>query len=161
MIVRQATISDAAVISTLNADVQYLHAQALPKLFKSPSENTFAASSVVDLLKDASNFMFIGFEKGEPVGYIYAQVMSLPENPFRYAMDYIYIHHLAVTAKYQNQGYGTRLIEEVRLFAQTKEIFTLVLDVWSFNVKAKAFFEQQGFSNFNERMWLRLDNSRA
>ncbi len=39
--VRRATVADAATISALNADVQAVHAAALPWLFKTPSAETF------------------------------------------------------------------------------------------------------------------------
>ena len=31
------------------------------------------------------------------------------------------------------------------------------LDVWSFNEQAKGFFRRQGFTVFNERMWIGLE----
>src|SRR3989442_2655207 len=39
--VRRATVADVATISALNADVQAVHAAALPWLFKTPSAETF------------------------------------------------------------------------------------------------------------------------
>jgi hypothetical protein len=43
MEVRLATLNDAEIISALNAEVQTVHAEALPHLFKATSPEAFPA----------------------------------------------------------------------------------------------------------------------
>ena len=52
MDIRLATLKDAEIIAALNAEVQQIHTDALPHLFKPPSEETFPASLVRQLLAD-------------------------------------------------------------------------------------------------------------
>jgi hypothetical protein len=40
--------------------------------------------------------------------------------------------------------------------AQDQGISSIALDVWSFTTKARAFFAAQGFSVYNETLWLHL-----
>ncbi len=156
MQVRLATINDAEFISRLNADVQKLHAEALPRLFKPPSDETFPASAVIELLNDPDNYFFIGHVDGEAVGYIYAEIRSVPETALRYALTQVYVHHISIQPRHQHKGYGEKLIQVVKALAHDKGITTIALDVWSFNTSARAFFAEQGFTVFNERMWTEI-----
>ena len=156
MQVRLATINDAEFISLLNADVQKLHADALPHLFKPPSNETFSASTVIKLLNEPNSYFFIGYIEGQAIGYIYAEIRSVPETTSRYAMTQVYIHHISISPRYQHKGYGERLIQAVKALAHDKGITTIALDVWSFNTNARAFFAKQGFTVFNERLWTEI-----
>jgi ribosomal protein S18 acetylase RimI-like enzyme len=153
MQVRLATINDAESISLLNAHVQKLHAEALPQLFKPPSNETFPTSSVIELLRDPNNYFFIGHVDGEAVGYLYAEIRNVPETTLRYEMTQVYLHHISIPPRHQHQGYGETLIQAVKALARAKGITTIGLDVWSFNTSARAFFARQGFTVFNERLW--------
>lgn len=156
MEIRLATVKDAEAISALNVDVQKIHADALPHIFKYPSSASFSASFIAERLADPDNYFFIGHLNNENIGYVYAQIVRRPENAFRYPMKYILIDQISIKPVYQGKGYGERLIQEVRTLAKDNGIDTIALNVWSFNEKARAFFARQGFATFNERMWLHL-----
>ncbi|MEM7131447.1 MAG: GNAT family N-acetyltransferase [Chloroflexota bacterium] len=156
MDVRQATIADAEILSALNADVQKLHADAHPQLFKQPSDQTFPPSAALDVLNDPNAYIYIGKVKGEAVGYIYAEIRTSPENDFRYEMRRVSIHDISIKPDHQKKGYGERLIQSVKMLAQKHDITMVILDVWSFNTNARSFFAEQGFTAFNERMWLHI-----
>ena len=156
MDIRLATPADAEIVAALNAEVQRVHAEALPSLFKPPSPETFPASLVEQLLADPSTSIFVGSANGTPVGYIYAQILRRDETASRYAWDRLYIHHLSVNQEYQSQGVGQALMQAVLKVAQDHGISILALDVWSFNTKARAFFAAQGFAVYNETLWLHL-----
>ncbi len=152
--IRLATRDDAEVISALNVDVQRLHAEALPHLFKPPSADTFSPSAFLELLADPNNYIYLASMDGEAVGYIYAEHRRQPETASRYAMESLYIHHISVRPDYRTKGVGNALVRAVKELANDAGITTIALDVWSFNTSAKGFFEKHGFVNYNERMWL-------
>ena len=54
------------------------------------------------------------------------------------------------------KNFGEILIEAIKALAREKELSLIALDVWSFNIEAHAFFAKQGFTNFNDRMWLEI-----
>jgi hypothetical protein len=62
--IRKATEEDAEILSSLNADVQALHAAALPGWFKTPGPDTFPASVVATLVGSPANFLFIADSEG-------------------------------------------------------------------------------------------------
>jgi ribosomal protein S18 acetylase RimI-like enzyme len=154
MEIRRATRQDAHVLSALNVHVQQIHAEALPHLFRQPATEAFSVSFMAERLADPDCCFFIAHVDGMDVGYISARVVHQPETVFMQPRTYLYIDHISVKPDYQRQGCGQRLVQEVRALARREGIDTIVLDVWSFNEQARAFFATQGFVTFNERMWM-------
>ncbi len=154
-IVRRATESDATLISALNADVQAVHAAAVPWQFKVPNAASFPPAEVAALIADPDNLVFLAEVASEPAGYAYAEVVRRPETWFSYAFEMVYLHHISVRPAHRRAGVGTALIDAVRAAANGIGIDLLALDVWSFNEDARAFFRREGFSPYNERLWNR------
>jgi ribosomal protein S18 acetylase RimI-like enzyme len=111
---------------------------------------------VRQLLAEPNTYIFIASENGAPVGYIYAQIIRRAETSLRYAWDRLYIHHLSVNQAAQRQGVGQALIQAVVRVAKAHGIATIALDVWALNTKARSFFAAQGFTVYQETMWLHL-----
>lgn len=157
MDVRAVTPDDAEAVSALNCEVQRLHADALPELFKPPSGEVFSPAHVRGLLADPATFMFIARCGSTPAGYIYAQITRRAEGPIRHAWDRLYVHHISVDQAFQRHGVGQALLQAVIEVAKAKGLSTITADFWSFNVKARGFFAAQGFTAFNENVWLHVD----
>lgn len=153
MKIRKATLEDAESLSALNVDVQKIHADALPKIFKQPSNDLFAVDFMRERLTELFNYFFIASENGKDVGYIYARIIDRPENPFTFAWKYLYIDQFSVSPEFQRKGCGKLLLSEIYKLARENRIETIALDTWSFNEQALAFFRKQGFATFNQRMW--------
>lgn len=154
-VIRRATTADAEAVSSLNADVQSLHAENLPFRFKPPGPATFPPAEAAALLGKPETIMFVAEIYGVPVGYIYAEHMKRPETPFTYAHELIYVHHISVRPKFREKDMGEALLDAVRGAAAVLKIDLITLDVWSFNNKARSFFRRNGFTIYNERLWNR------
>src|SRR5262249_35619754 len=153
--VRRASDADAEVVSLLNADVQGMHASALPERFKPLGPDTFPATTARTLLANPRNLVFIAEVDSKPAGYVYAEVVHLPETPLRHAWDEIHVHHISVRPAYRRRGLATALLDSVRSAAQKIGINVMTLQVWTFNEDAQAFFRQQGFTSYMVRLWNR------
>lgn len=153
MKIRRATQDDSRIISTLNVDVQRIHAEAYPHIFKAPESDTFALQYISDRLSDPHNYFFIGEVEGEDIGYVFSRLIDRPENPFMHAWRYIYIDQISIKPRFQGMGYGGLLMERVRDLAKENDIDTIALDTWAFNEGAQSFFNHEGFVTFNLRMW--------
>jgi ribosomal protein S18 acetylase RimI-like enzyme len=151
--IRAAARADAALLSSLNTDVQAVHARAHPCWFKPEGPETFPPAAAEALLTRTENLVLIAEVDSEPVGYAYAEVVQRPEDAFRQAYRMVYVHHLSVRPAWQRRGIGEALLASVRQAAADRGIALLGLDVWSFNEGARAFFRRQGFATYNERMW--------
>jgi diamine N-acetyltransferase len=153
--VRRATADDAELVSALNADVQALHAAAVPGRFKPPEPDTFPAREVIALLEIPENLVFLAHADRKPAGYAYAEVIRRPETSLTYVYEAVHIHHISVRSDVRRKGAGSALLGAVRAAGLELGIAVLTLDVWSFNEDARAFFRRNGFSPYIERLWCR------
>lgn len=153
--IRQATSADAELISSLNTDVQGLHASAMPWRFKPPGPETFPPSAAATLLAGPNNLIFVAELDGEPIGYAHAEISYRPDTPFHHAHELVHLHQISVRPEHRRTGAGRALIEAVRSAAKAQGIDLMTLDVWSFNEDARAFFAREGFTPYMERMWSR------
>jgi ribosomal protein S18 acetylase RimI-like enzyme len=152
-VIRRATNADAELISALNAEVQALHAKALPHWFKPPDAASFPPSTAAALIANPNNFVLVAEVESAPVGYAYAEIVRHPETPWRYAQELVYLHQIGVRAAFRRQGVGQALLAELRAAAGEAGIAHVALDVWAFNQDARAFFRRCGFAPYNERFW--------
>jgi diamine N-acetyltransferase len=153
MIIRLARSDDYEAVARLNAEVQQVHADALPDVFKapSPSGSTFTRSDFDDMLLRPGGYLYVAVAE-HPVGYVFAEVLHRPETSSRYTQRVIQIHHVCVSAEHRRRGYGHQLVGQVVRLAKSLGITRLELDVWSFNPRARIFFEGAGFAEFNVRL---------
>ena len=157
--VRRATAADCAVLSELNTDIQRLHADAHPDFFKQPSAATFGPDYWIELMARPDTVMLVAElaeRNGRVVGYLYGDVTPALETPSTYAFGRFHIHHIGVTPEQQGRGCGAALIEAAKEEARRRGIVRLTLATWAFNHQAHRFFEGQGFTYYNHRMWLQL-----
>jgi catechol 2,3-dioxygenase-like lactoylglutathione lyase family enzyme/ribosomal protein S18 acetylase RimI-like enzyme len=153
IMVRQATTADAELVSALNADVQAIHAAALPERFKPPSSESFPPAEAYALLGKPDTFVFLAHIDQEPAGYTYAEVIRRPETSLTSAYEMVHVHHISVGSQYRRNGVGSALLQAVRVCGLERGIPLLTLDIWSFNEGARAFFRRQGFDQYIERLW--------
>lgn len=150
--IRPAEATDFDAVARLNAEVQQLHADGLPHLFKPATDNTFTRAVYDGMLAQPRAHIYLALEGTEPVGYVYAEVLERADTWFRYAHKVVYIHHIAVSRVHRRRGYGERLAQQVVDLARSQGIRQLELDVWWFNANARDFFTRLGFSELNLRM---------
>ena len=158
MEIRLASIKDGQILAELNRDVQQIHAEAWPSHFREPTNQLEVAEWFKKLLTKPQNQIFIGESAGEAVGYLYCEIVRQPGNPFNHPREFVYIHQISVKPVFWGQGYGRSLMGAATRLAKSEGVNQVLLDTWSFNTTAKAFFEIQGFIVFNERMHLQLDS---
>jgi GNAT superfamily N-acetyltransferase len=153
--VRPATIADAPVLSSLNGEVQAVHAAALPDWFKPPSPSQFSPDTIATLVARPDRFLFVAEVDTELVGYAFARVASQPETPWRYAFSMIFVDQIGVRAAWRRKGVGRALVAAVRDTAADMDVSLVALDVWAFNAEALAFFGRCGFEPFRHHLWIR------
>ena len=154
-VIRRASAADADLLSSLNTDVQAIHASALPWHFKPPGPDTFPPAAAAAVLAQPDNLVFIAEIDSLPAGYAYAEIVRRPESSFHYAYEMVHLHHISVSPTWRRQGCGRALLDAVRTAASKTGIDLMTLDVWTFNEEARAFFQRRGFTSWSERLWNR------
>ena len=156
MNIRQATPTDSFILSSLCKDVQSLHAEHHPDIFKAPESEDFATSFFEEALADLTTRIFIAKNEEQALGYILCKLMEREESPFTYARHYLMIDQIGVRPTARGQGIGAALIQQAEELAKELGVPRIQLDSWDFNVRAHAFFEKQGFQKFMFRFWRAL-----
>ena len=143
--VRDATSDDAEALIELLAQVQTLHAQGRPDLFRPADDDALREFLLARLAEEAIVLIAVDPE-GRALGYLLAEMTSRPESPFLLAHTGVYVHHIAVDAGARRQRVGELLMDEIAVRARQASASTIRLDSWSFNTDAHRFFEAQGFA---------------
>ena len=154
--VRPAEASDAEAISLLSAEIQALHAQAVPHLFKPAEPETFPPNAVREFLQNPNRVFLVACEGTVVVGYASAEIQHRPETSIRRAQSALWIHWIGVHAECRRRGVGRALIDAARTEAERHGLGVLLLDVWTFNADARAFYEAMGFHAQREILSLDL-----
>ncbi|MCI0663330.1 MAG: GNAT family N-acetyltransferase [Acidobacteria bacterium] len=152
MRIRRATIEDAELLSRLNAPVQQLHWEARPEFFKPHAVTEEMIADFRYRLSNENIYTLIGEVDEYPIGYILAQIIERPENPYTYPMRFVLIDQMSVNPDYRSKGYGDLLIRRVFDLARSLDIDKVFLSVGSFNQRAIAFYERHGFVARDIRM---------
>jgi ribosomal protein S18 acetylase RimI-like enzyme len=153
MKIRQAGMEDAETVAGLICDVQQLHAQALPHLFKPADDPApFVADCRERILADPDSRVFIAEDRGKAVGYVVARVLHQPETAYTYARSVVHVDQISVRPGYQGGGYGRALIAAVVELARAEGAERVTLNSWDFNTQAHEFFYRMGFKVTNYRM---------
>ncbi len=148
--IRHAASGDYAAVAALNTEVQQIHAEAQPWMFKPASADTFPREAYESLLAQGK-IIWIAERDGRALGYIMVERMERPEDAARYALSLLYIHHIAVTAAARGTGIGDALLRTAFAYAREQGIKSVHLDTGAFNTAAQAFFRKYGFEPINIR----------
>jgi ribosomal protein S18 acetylase RimI-like enzyme len=155
MDIRIVESRDKDLLARLNEEVQTLHAEMHPDLFR-PYIKEQAAALFEWALQQPSYHHFIALAEDLPVGYMQIEQRQYG-NVLRRDLQVIYIHHMCVVKTHQHRGIGRLLLDHARAFAQAQGIRRMELDIWSRNIRAKQAFQKYGFAPYNERMYVEWD----
>ena len=150
---RKAIATDRLLLSSLCVDVQRLHAENHPDIFKLPQSDDFVTSFFDEMLADPMISIFIAENDEGPLGYILCKLIERPENPFTFAMRYLLVDQVSVRPEEQGKGIGAALLKQAEVLARELNVSRIQLDSWGFNTEAHGFFEKLGFEKFNYRFW--------
>ena len=152
--IRDATMADHPALSAIFAEVQGLHATALPRIFSPPTGPALSEEYVAEILADADAALFVAEQGAEVIGMLIIRLHEVSDNgvlvPRRYAM----IHDLGVKHEYQRAGAGRALIERAQAWAHERGATDVELIVWAFNAQAIAFYERLGYTTHSRKMVL-------
>jgi len=153
---RQAESTDNLLLSTLSMDVQRLHAEYHPEIFKIPQTDDYAVAFFNAMLADPLARIFIAEDEKQAIGYALCKVVERAENPFIFAMRYLLVDQISVRPESQGKGAGKALIDRAVKLAEELNLSVMELTSWDFNTNAHVFFESTGFEKCSYRFWRKL-----
>lgn len=156
MDIRIEQTNDASLLARLNYDVQQLHHEIEPEIFKPYSEESMKCL-FEEILMASNSSAYIAFVENNPAGYILLDEIHKEENYFRKGYSVLYIDQICVDEHYRGKGVGKALVNYSKMYAKERNIQRIEMDYWSRNEHSGEFFRGQGFANFNERLYVNVD----
>lgn len=144
-----STTKDFELVAKLNKYIHDLHANLYPEYIK--EYNFEEIKSFFQGVIDKEEFTFLVLEENEQfLGYAWIELRTYPENAFKKAYKSIYVHQISISESQRNQGYGSKLIDEIIDIAKGNDINKIELDYWFDNEIAKKFYKKNGFVKYRE-----------
>lgn len=145
--VRFARKEDAEAVNALRKEVNDLHVQGRPDLFK-PGFGPELKQHVLTYLEENENcYAAVEEQEGRIRGMVMVDYIRRPEGPYSYERAFCHIAEICVAEAFRRQGVGKALMDFVKEDAREKGFQRIELDVWSFN-DALSFYEAEGFTVF-------------
>ncbi|WP_298827101.1 GNAT family N-acetyltransferase [uncultured Piscinibacter sp.] len=141
---RQATPDDLPGICALGEEVNRLHCDAWPRLFAKEIAAESQRQVWSESLCGENAAVFVAVEGQSLVGFVTIAVVD-EASPFFRAMRYAKVGSICVTEMLRGQGIGRRLMEEAEIWARVRNAVEVHLNVWSFNERARALYEELGY----------------
>lgn len=145
--IRKAQVADKKEINKLRAQVQSIHANARPDIFR--KEFTSKLEKVLDNYYELENADALVYEKNEKIcGFMLAKYIITQERPFKVSQKILQIDEIGVDEKYRHNGIGKELIDFAKNLKSEKGLDVINLDMWEFNQNALKFYEAMGFTTY-------------
>ncbi len=148
--VRAASQNDLALLASLNEEVQALHVDMYPAIFKRDVVRAEVDSFFLNLISSSDHTVLIAEDDAGALGYIWSETQLRPETPFTYALPRLYIHHVVVTRARRRRGAGCVLLKAIENQASSEGIKQIIVSTWEDNTQAHAFFRSVGFLEWNQ-----------
>ena len=144
MEIRRATAADIEGIDKLLHQVNMVHHNGRPDLFKAGGRK-YTDEQLSALLADDTRPVFAAVdEAGHVLGYAFCILQQHPDDNILTDIKTLYIDDLCVDENIRGQHIGRRLYEYVKQYAKETGCYNLTLNVWACNESAKKFYERCG-----------------
>ncbi len=143
---------DANLLAQLNRDVQSLHHEIEPDIFK-PFVHENMAKLFQMALKSDHTMAYIAEVDGVAAGYMMLAKSIVEENGFKFSYTVLHIDQICVESEYKGNGIGKALVNFAKHYAKENQISRIEMNFWTKNSNSGEFFRSQGFENYNERLF--------
>ena len=154
--VRQAEAKDIPAILQLLVQVDMVHHNGRPDLFRGPATK-YNAAELAQILADEKTPVFVCTdEQGRVLGHGFC-ILQHSGGELMVEHTTLYIDDICVDEAARGQGVGRALFERIRDYAREQGAYNVTLNVWSCNPGAMAFYEKLGLVPYKTGMELILD----
>jgi ribosomal protein S18 acetylase RimI-like enzyme len=156
--IRPATIADYAGIAVVFSEIELLHRQALPYIFRATDGPALERDFFEAQMADEEAIWLVVEQAGEIAGFAFVRILYAPNRPMLVQRRYAYVENLAVRVSAQRSGIGRALIQRAEGWAREHEVDEIELNVWEFNAGAIAFYQELGYVTERRTMRRVIDN---
>ncbi|WP_162653734.1 GNAT family N-acetyltransferase [Lentilitoribacter sp. Alg239-R112] len=153
---RKANKRDLDFAYRLYEQIQAIHADAEPKIFKRPQEKNNYAPLFSNLLEVPNGNLLIAENNSEAIGLIYYLITETEDSLIAFKHKRVQIEQVVVSQQHRGKGYGTYMIEYVKRCAKSAGAKRVQIDAWTFNETARICYKKAGFNTARKIMFLEL-----
>ena len=158
--IRKATADDYLVVCELLDEIDALHRDRHPRIFRKPTGHARTRDFFSGLLTDEKVGLFLAEENGGPVGFVHVLVRDMPDFPIFVPRRYAIIDTIVVRSGHRDRGIGRLLMQTSEEWAIAQGAASVELGVYQFNETAISFYESLGFHTLSRKMEKELKSER-
>ena len=144
MNIRRACESDIPGILELLVQVDMVHHNGRPDLFKGPATK-YNAAELRKIIADDSTPVFVCVDDDDSVsGHAFCISRQVKDDPVLTDVRTLYIDDICVDGNKRRRHIGRMLFEHVRDYAKEEGFYNITLNVWTCNPGAVRFYESLG-----------------
>lgn len=157
--IRRAKETDIERLNELLYQVQRLHAEKRPDIFKLGAKK-YTTEELSAIIADDMTPIFVYVEDGIVMGYAFCIYQLTKENEQLHERKVLYVDDLCVDEPYRRKHIGKKLYEYVLDVARESGCNSVTLNVWSVNPSAEAFYRKMGMQPLKTYLEIQLDKNR-
>ena len=144
IIIRKAEIEDFNKVHRLIMQVHKLHVKERTDIYKDVNPMNF--EEFKNELSNSNNIYLVAQLENKIVGICFSQIKEISNNRIMKDRKILNIGDICVDEKYQRNGIGKKLYNQIVQIAKEKNIHNVELMVWNFNKNAIKFYENLGMN---------------
>ena len=144
MQVRRAEEKDIERVLELLVQVDMVHHEGRPDLFKGPATKYNAKELAVIFENEKTPVFVCVNDRGEIMGHAFCMHKQVVGDSVLTDVKTLYIDDICVDEAYRGKGVGKALYEHVLAYARQHGFYNVTLNVWSCNPGAMKFYERMG-----------------
>lgn len=142
--VRRAENKDITRILELLVQVDMVHHEGRPDLFKGPATK-YNEEELKEIIKDDNAPIFVCVnDEGLVLGHAFCIFKQVTDNSVLTDIRTLYIDDICVDEKARGSGVGKALFEYTKSYAKENGFYNITLNVWTCNPGAVKFYENMG-----------------
>lgn len=150
--IRKAAADDYLGICELLDEVDVLHRDQNPGIFRKSTGPARTWDFYSGLLTDEKVGLFLAEEDGRPVGFVHVLLRDMPDFPIFVPRRYAIIDTIVVQSGHRDRGIGRMLMQTSEEWAIARGAASVELGVYEFNQIAISFYENLGFHTLSRKM---------
>ena len=146
MQIRRAEIKDIGKISEMLIQVNLIHHNGRPDIFKR-SKQKYSAEQLKEMLRDDDKPIFVAVDDNdEAVGYAFCIIRQNKFNSILTDIKTLYVDDLCVDEHRRGEHIGKELLNFVFEYAKRAGCYNVTLNVWCLNQNALNFYTANGMN---------------
>lgn len=156
ILVRPAREQDYDELSAVFAEVDALHADALPELYRHVSGPVRSREYIAEILARDDAALFVAEWDGSTAGVVHVEAREARDTPLHVPRRYAEVDTVVVREALRGRGIGRALIEAAERWARERGLESLQLVVYEFNRPAMGLYGRLGYATLRRTMRKRL-----